>query len=116
MAIMTQGFQAQSIHKHLREGFPELDLGGFGTRLRDYFQNIPDPMVIICYWPIMWHLIKEFILAVGGNRVELLNSDSRSRRHLYMRRRHGRSDGNRSARRPKIFILHTLVFRASTCD
>jgi glucose-1-phosphate cytidylyltransferase len=47
--------------------------GGFGTRLRDYSETIPKPMVPLGYRPIMWHLMKyyahfghkEFILALG---------------------------------------------------
>jgi len=83
--------------------------GGFGTRLRDYDENVPKPMVTIGYRPIMWHLMKyyahfghkdfilclgykadvvkkyfldyneclsnNFVLAEGGQKVELLNSD-----------------------------------------
>ena len=47
--------------------------GGLGTRLRDYDENVPKPMVTIGYRPIMWHLMKyyahhghtEFILCLG---------------------------------------------------
>ncbi len=47
--------------------------GGQGTRLRDYDENVPKPMVTIGYRPIMWHLMKyyayyghkEFILCLG---------------------------------------------------
>ena len=83
--------------------------GGLGTRLRDYDENVPKPMVTVGYRPIMWHLMKyyahfghkdfvlclghradvikqyflsynealsnDFVLADGGRRVELLNSD-----------------------------------------
>jgi glucose-1-phosphate cytidylyltransferase len=83
--------------------------GGFGTRLRDYDENVPKPMVTIGYRPIMWHLMKyyahfghkefilclgykadvvkkyfldyneclsnNFVLADGGQKIELLNSD-----------------------------------------
>lgn len=83
--------------------------GGFGTRLREYSESIPKPMVEIGYRPILWHLMKyyayhghkefilclgykadvvkkyflhydecisnDFVLANGGQRVELLNSD-----------------------------------------
>lgn len=83
--------------------------GGQGTRLRDYSETIPKPMVNIGYRPILWNVMKyyahyghkEFILclgykadkikdyfinydetisnnfvyALGGNRIELLNSD-----------------------------------------
>lgn len=47
--------------------------GGLGTRLRDYSETIPKPMVKIGYRPILWNVMKyyahfghkEFILALG---------------------------------------------------
>ncbi|HOA73885.1 MAG TPA: sugar phosphate nucleotidyltransferase [Phycisphaerae bacterium] len=47
--------------------------GGQGTRLRDYSEAIPKPMVNIGYRPVLWHLMKyyahfghkEFILCLG---------------------------------------------------
>jgi glucose-1-phosphate cytidylyltransferase len=47
--------------------------GGYGTRLREYSEAIPKPMVEIGYRPIIWHLMryyahfghKEFILCLG---------------------------------------------------
>ena len=47
--------------------------GGQGTRLRDYSEAVPKPMVNIGYRPILWHLMKyyahfghkEFILCLG---------------------------------------------------
>jgi glucose-1-phosphate cytidylyltransferase len=47
--------------------------GGLGTRLRDYDENIPKPMVAIGNRPIMWHLMKyyahfghkDFVLCLG---------------------------------------------------
>ena len=47
--------------------------GGFGTRLREFSEVIPKPMVNIGNRPIMWHLMKyyahyghkEFILCLG---------------------------------------------------
>ncbi len=47
--------------------------GGLGTRLREYSETIPKPMVPIGYRPIIWHLMKyyahyghrEFILCLG---------------------------------------------------
>ncbi|MBD2327269.1 glucose-1-phosphate cytidylyltransferase [Alkalinema sp. FACHB-956] len=47
--------------------------GGLGTRLRDYSESVPKPMVNIGYRPILWHLMKyyahyghkEFILCLG---------------------------------------------------
>lgn len=47
--------------------------GGFGTRLRDYSESIPKPMVKLGYRPILWHVMryyahfghKDFILCLG---------------------------------------------------
>jgi glucose-1-phosphate cytidylyltransferase len=47
--------------------------GGQGTRLRDYSQTIPKPLVTIGHRPILWHLMryyahfghKDFILCLG---------------------------------------------------
>ncbi|MGZ8755439.1 MAG: sugar phosphate nucleotidyltransferase, partial [Acidimicrobiia bacterium] len=47
--------------------------GGEGTRLREYSETIPKPMVPVGYRPILWHLMKyyaffghkDFILALG---------------------------------------------------
>jgi glucose-1-phosphate cytidylyltransferase len=47
--------------------------GGLGTRLRDYSENVPKPMVPIGYRPILWHVMKyyahfghrDFILCLG---------------------------------------------------
>ena len=47
--------------------------GGFGTRLREYSDTIPKPLVTIGYRPIIWHLMKyyshfgfnDFILCLG---------------------------------------------------
>jgi glucose-1-phosphate cytidylyltransferase len=47
--------------------------GGLGTRLKEYSETIPKPMVEIGYRPLMWHLMryyahyghKEFILCLG---------------------------------------------------
>lgn len=47
--------------------------GGYGTRLREYSEAIPKPMVEIGYRPIIWHLMryyahfghKKFILCLG---------------------------------------------------
>ena len=47
--------------------------GGLGTRLREYSETVPKPMVEIGYRPIIWHLMryyahfghKEFILCLG---------------------------------------------------
>ena len=47
--------------------------GGLGTRIRDYSENIPKPMIPIGGKPILWHLMsyysqyghKDFILCLG---------------------------------------------------
>lgn len=47
--------------------------GGLGTRLREFSDTIPKPMVPIGYRPILWHIMKyyahfghtEFVLALG---------------------------------------------------
>jgi glucose-1-phosphate cytidylyltransferase len=47
--------------------------GGLGTRLRDYSDTVPKPMVEIGYRPILWHVMKyyahfghtDFILCLG---------------------------------------------------
>ena len=66
--------------------------GGFGTRLSEYTESIPKPMVMIGDKPIIWHIMKryslfghkEFILALGYKQeafkdyflnYKILNSD-----------------------------------------
>jgi len=47
--------------------------GGLGTRLRDYSESVPKPMVPVGYRPVLWHVMKyyahhghkDFILALG---------------------------------------------------
>ena len=47
--------------------------GGFGTRLAEYTETIPKPMVTIGGKPVLWHIMKlyshfghnEFIIALG---------------------------------------------------
>src|SRR5262245_49258928 len=47
--------------------------GGLGTRIRDYSENIPKPMIPIGDRPILWHLMqyysqyghKDFVLCLG---------------------------------------------------
>ena len=47
--------------------------GGLGTRLREYSENVPKPLVNIGYRPILWHLMRyyahhghnEFVLCLG---------------------------------------------------
>lgn len=55
--------------------------GGFGTRMRDYSESIPKPMVNIGYRPILWHVMKyyahyghkDFILCLGY-KADLIKS------------------------------------------
>jgi glucose-1-phosphate cytidylyltransferase len=55
--------------------------GGLGTRLRDYSESVPKPMVPIGYRPILWHVMKyyahfghtEFILCLGY-RADVIKS------------------------------------------
>lgn len=47
--------------------------GGFGTRIREYSESVPKPMVPIGYRPVLWHVMKyyahyghkDFVLALG---------------------------------------------------
>ena len=47
--------------------------GGFGTRLSDYTESIPKPMVTVGSKPILWHIMntyaksehKDFYVALG---------------------------------------------------
>src|SRR6476660_3168689 len=55
--------------------------GGLGTRLREYSDTIPKPMVNIGHRPILWHLMKyyahyghkDFILCLGHGAVAIKN-------------------------------------------
>lgn len=55
--------------------------GGQGTRLRDYSDTVPKPMVNIGYRPVLWHLMKyyayfghkEFILCLG-HKADLIKN------------------------------------------
>jgi glucose-1-phosphate cytidylyltransferase len=55
--------------------------GGLGTRMRDYSESIPKPMVNIGYRPILWHVMKyyahyghkDFILCLGY-KADLIKS------------------------------------------
>ncbi len=47
--------------------------GGLGTRIRDYAENIPKPMIPVGHQPILWHIMQyysqyghqEFVLCLG---------------------------------------------------
>lgn len=55
--------------------------GGLGTRLRDYSDTVPKPMVTIGYRPILWHVMKyyahfghkDFILCLGHGADAIKN-------------------------------------------
>ncbi len=55
--------------------------GGLGTRMRDYSETIPKPMITIGYRPILWHVMKyyahyghkDFILCLGY-KADLIKS------------------------------------------
>lgn len=55
--------------------------GGLGSRLKEYSETIPKPMVDIGYRPIMWHLMryyahfghKDFILCLGNHSEVIKN-------------------------------------------
>ena len=34
--------------------------GGFGTRMREYSESIPKPMVPIGHQPILWHVMQYY--------------------------------------------------------
>ena len=47
--------------------------GGLGTRIRDYAENIPKPMIPVGHQPILWHIMqyysqyghRDFVLCLG---------------------------------------------------
>jgi glucose-1-phosphate cytidylyltransferase len=55
--------------------------GGFGTRMQEYSETIPKPMVTIGYRPILWNLMKyyayyghkDFILCLGYKNYLIKN-------------------------------------------
>jgi len=123
--------------------------GGFGTRLRDYDENVPKPMVTIGYRPIMWHLMKyyahyghkdfilclgykadvikkyfldynecysnNFVLANGGQKVELLNSDIHDWRITFVDTGLNSPIGER-LRRVKEYLAGEEMFLANYTD
>ena len=44
--------------------------GGFGTRLAEYTESIPKPMVLIGGRPILWHIMQHY--AALGTRISSL--------------------------------------------
>ena len=57
--------------------------GGFGTRLSEYTDSIPKPMVEIGGRPIIWHIMKryadygykDFVIALGYKAGHIKNYD-----------------------------------------
>ena len=64
--------------------------GGLGTRLRDYSENVPKPLVPIGYRPILWHVMKyyahfghkDFILCLGYMADKIKDYFLNYREHL----------------------------------
>jgi NDP-sugar pyrophosphorylase family protein len=58
--------------------------GGFGTRIRDYGENIPKPMIPVGEQPILWHVMqyysqyghRDFVLASATRLTRSKNSSS----------------------------------------
>ena len=65
--------------------------GGLGTRIRDYSENIPKPMIPIGGKPILWHLMsyysqyghKDFILCLGYKANVIKEFFLNYRPHIY---------------------------------
>jgi glucose-1-phosphate cytidylyltransferase len=65
--------------------------GGLGTRIRDYSENIPKPMIPIGDKPILWHLMhyysqyghKDFVLCLGHKAKVIKDFFLNYRPHMY---------------------------------
>ena len=65
--------------------------GGLGTRIRDYSENIPKPMIPIGGKPILWHLMsyysqyghKDFVLCLGYKANVIKEFFLNYRPHIY---------------------------------
>lgn len=65
--------------------------GGLGTRIRDYSENIPKPMIPICGKPILWHLMsyysqyghRQFVLCLGYKANIIKEFFVNYRPHIY---------------------------------
>jgi len=65
--------------------------GGLGTRIRDYSENIPKPMIPVGDKPILWHLMhyysqyghRDFILALGYKANAIKEFFVNYRPHIY---------------------------------
>ena len=90
--------------------------GGFGTRLREYSETIPKPLVNIGERPIIWHLMKyyahfghkDFILCLGyrGDLIKdyFLNYNEWTRTILFV----GRRTQNRAFQRRYYRLAHYI--------
>lgn len=66
--------------------------GGLGTRIRDYSENIPKPMIPIGDKPILWHLMsyysqfgyKDFVLCLGYKARVIKEFFLNYRPHIYV--------------------------------
>jgi glucose-1-phosphate cytidylyltransferase len=64
--------------------------GGLGTRIRDYSENVPKPMVPIGDKPILWHLMqyyseyghRDFVLCLGY-KANVIKEFFLNHRHVY---------------------------------
>lgn len=53
--------------------------GGLGTRIREYSESVPKPMIPIGHQPILWHVMnyysqyghKDFVLCLGYKATRL---------------------------------------------
>ena len=65
--------------------------GGLGTRIRDYSENIPKPMIPIGDKPILWHLMhyyseyghRDFVLCLGYKANVIKEFFLNYRPHIY---------------------------------
>src|SRR6185437_12160052 len=65
--------------------------GGLGTRIRDYSESIPKPMIAVGDKPILWHLMhyysqyghKDFILCLGYKACVIKEFFLNYRPHTY---------------------------------
>ena len=71
--LSAEGFDSQPSEESTQTMKVVLFCGGLGMRLREHPENVPKPMVLIGYRPIIWHLMKyyahfghkDFILCLG---------------------------------------------------
>ena len=86
--------------------------GGLGTRIRDYSENVPKPMVPVGHHPILWHVMqyyshyghRDFVLCLGykANVIKQWFLDYQPAIHndfVDLRARHQGGDARRTRRR-----------------